>query len=47
MGLPDRELLTEYGLEATESADYITVAEAPEKKRFSATAWRLNDSTSA
>ncbi|MEQ1947900.1 MAG: DUF6599 family protein [Bryobacteraceae bacterium] len=47
MGLPDRDLLTEYGLEATENADFVTVAEAPEKKRYSATAWRLMDSTFA
>jgi hypothetical protein len=47
LALPDRELLTEYGLEATETAEYTTVPEAPEKKRFNATAWRLADSTYA
>jgi len=47
LALPDRELLTEYGLEASETADYVTVPEAGEKKRFIATAWRLMDSTGA
>jgi hypothetical protein len=43
MAIPDQELLNEYGLEATESADYAT----PDKRRFLATAWRLGDSTQA
>lgn len=52
LGLPDRDLLTEYGLDATESAEFATKPATPEKKapektRFSATAWRLADSTGA
>jgi hypothetical protein len=47
VSVPDRDLLAEYGLEATESADYATGPSAPEKKHFSATAWRLADSTGA
>jgi hypothetical protein len=43
IGIPDKELYDEYGLEATESADYIS----PDKKHISATAWRLHDSTGA
>jgi hypothetical protein len=43
IGIPDKELYDEYGLEATESAEYAS----PDKKRFSATAWRLHDSTGA
>ena len=43
IGIPDKELYDEYGLEATESADYTS----PDKKHFSATAWRLHDSTGA
>ena len=47
LALPDRELLTEYGMEAFETAEFATVPEAPAKKRFTATAWRLMDSTGA
>jgi hypothetical protein len=47
VSVPDRDLLSEYGLEATESADYATPPGAAEKKRFSATAWRFGDSTGA
>jgi len=43
IGIPDQELYDEYGLEATESADYTS----PDKKHISATAWRLHDSTGA
>jgi hypothetical protein len=43
IGVPDKELYDEYGLEATESADYTS----PDKKPISATAWRLHDSTGA
>jgi len=43
IGIPDRDLFEEYGLEATEQADYT----APDKKRFTATAWRTHDSTGA
>jgi hypothetical protein len=40
---PDRELDNEYGIQANESADYT----APDKKHFSATAWRFQNSTGA
>ena len=40
IGIPDQALFEEYGLEATEAADYT----APDKKRFTATAWRTRDS---
>ena len=43
IGIPDKELYDEYGLEATESADYTS----SDKKHISATAWRLHDSTGA
>ena len=43
IGIPDKELYDEYGLEATESAEYTS----PDKKPISATAWRLHDSTGA
>jgi Family of unknown function (DUF6599) len=43
IGIPDQELYDEYGLEATESADYTS----PGKKPIAATAWRLHDSTGA
>ena len=43
IGVPDKELYDEYGLEATESADYSS----PDKKPISATAWKLHDSTGA
>jgi hypothetical protein len=43
IGVPDKELYDEYGLEATEAADYTS----PDKKHISATAWRLHDSTGA
>ena len=39
IGIPDQELYDEYGLEATESADYTS----PGKKPISATAWRLHN----
>jgi hypothetical protein len=42
LSMPDRELLNEFGLEATEQAEYKF-----EKKRFMATAWRFKDSTDA
>jgi len=43
IAVPDKELYDEYGLEATESADYTS----PGKKPISATAWKLHDSTGA
>jgi len=43
IGIPDKDLYDEYGLEATESAEYS----GPDKKPVSATAWRLHDSTGA
>ncbi len=43
IGIPDQPLYDEYGLEATEAADYA----APDKKSFSAVGWRLHDSTGA
>ena len=43
IGIPDQALYDEYGLEATEAADYSS----PDKKNFSAVAWRLHDSTGA
>jgi hypothetical protein len=43
IAIPDQPLYEEYGMEATEQADYT----APDKKRFTATAWRLHDSTGA
>lgn len=42
ISVPDRGLYSEYGLQATEQAEYIS----PEK-RFTATAWRMHDSTGA
>jgi hypothetical protein len=43
MVVPDRDLYDEYGLEATEQADYT----APDGRRFSALGWRMHDSTGA
>ncbi len=43
IGTPDKELYDEYGLEATESANYTS----PDKKPISVTAWKLHDSTGA
>ncbi len=43
LSAPDRALYEEYGLEASEQAIYT----APDKKRFTATAWRMRDSTGA
>src|ERR1035438_8308111 len=40
--MPDRALLDEFGLEATEQAEYKSDA-----KHFTATAWRFRDSTGA
>ncbi len=40
---PDRELDDEYGIQASESAEYTS----PDKKHFAATAWRFQDSTGA
>ncbi len=56
IGIPDQALYDEYGLEATESAEYTNVDPAtadpaakkkPAKQHFSAVAWRLHDSTGA
>jgi len=43
IGIPDQQLYEEYGLEETEAAEFT----APDKKHFSAVAWRLHDSTDA
>jgi hypothetical protein len=43
LSLPDQPLFSEYGLDATEQADFT----APDGKKFSATAWRFRDSTGA
>lgn len=43
VGIPDRALYDEFGLEESESADYTS----PDKQRFSASGWRLRDSTGA
>lgn len=43
MAAPERFLYEEYGLELTEQAIYG----APDKRRFTATGWRLHDSTGA
>jgi hypothetical protein len=43
IGIPDQALYDEYGLEATEAADY----KGPGGKQFSATGWHLHDSTGA
>jgi len=43
IGIPDQELYDEYGLVATEAAEY----DSPDKKHMSATAWQLHDSTGA
>jgi hypothetical protein len=42
LSMPDRALFDEFGLEATEQADYKS-----EGKHFTATAWRFKDSTGA
>jgi hypothetical protein len=42
VAVPDQPLYDEYGLDATEQADYTYAG-----KRFSATAWRMRDSTGA
>ncbi|HEY1756012.1 MAG TPA: DUF6599 family protein [Bryobacteraceae bacterium] len=43
MSAPDLDLDNEYGIQATESADYT----APDGSHFIATAWRFHDSTGA
>jgi hypothetical protein len=43
LGIPDQALYDEYGLESTEAAEYA----APDQKHFSASGWRLHDSTGA
>src|SRR5450631_3797392 len=40
---PDQALYAEYGIEATEQADYS----APQNRKFTATAWRARDTTGA
>jgi hypothetical protein len=50
IGIPDQALYDEYGLDATEAADYTLndpAAKTKSSKRFSAVAWRLHDSTGA
>ncbi len=52
VGIPDQPLYEEYGLEASESAEYdkpatTEGADKGPKKHFSATAWRMKDSTGA
>lgn len=42
LAMPDRSLVDEFGLQATEQAEY-----KEEKKHFTATAWRFRDSTGA
>jgi hypothetical protein len=42
LSMPDRALFDEFGLEATEQAEYKF-----EKKHFTATAWRFHDATGA
>jgi hypothetical protein len=42
LSMPDRDLLNEFGLEATEQADYKS-----DSKHFTATAWRFHDATGA
>src|SRR5580658_6961862 len=42
LSMPDRPLLDEFGLEATEQAEYKS-----DSKHFTATAWRFRDSTGA
>ena len=41
--VPDQSLYEEYGIDATEQADYT----APQNRKFSATAWRFRDTTGA
>lgn len=43
LSTPDRALYDEYGIETSEQAVYT----APDKKHFTATAWRMHDSTGA
>ena len=48
LSTPDRALYDEYGLDASEQAIYTsTGGDQKDKKRFTATAWRLHDSTGA
>ncbi len=50
IGIPDQALYDEYGLDAAESADYTLndpASKTKSAKRFSASAWRLHDSTGA
>lgn len=42
IGIPDRALYDEYGLDATEQAEYTSA-----KQHFTATLWRFHDSTGA
>src|SRR5271163_1057192 len=42
ISIPDQALLDEFGLDATEQAEYTNAA-----KHFTATAWRFRDSTGA
>jgi len=42
LSMPDRALFDEFGLEATEQAEYKS-----DSKHFTATAWRFRDSTGA
>src|SRR5579872_2833872 len=41
--VPDQPLFDEYGIDATEQADFT----APQNKKFTATAWRFRDTTGA
>jgi hypothetical protein len=48
LSVPDQALYAEYGLEATEQAEYTAPEDAKgPARRFSATAWRFHDSTGA
>jgi hypothetical protein len=47
LSLPDQALYSEYGLDATEQADYVAGDPKAGGRKFSATAWRFRDSTGA
>jgi hypothetical protein len=48
LAIPDQALYNEYGLVATEQAEYTTTSTGPgADQRFTATAWRMRDSTGA
>jgi hypothetical protein len=47
LSTPDQALYDEYGMEASEQAIYTAPAGQKDQKRFTATAWRMHDSTGA